>query len=213
MEDVNVMNANAWVQTAINIGNQKQVNVFNKKLLIEYLPEIRKMTLQNPEIFYPRLEQLLAECGVALVLLPNLRNCGINGAVKWVNKEKVILAINNRRKYADTFWFSLFHELGHVLQQRIKVLLVSGDEVLNNSDELLQRLEKEADIFSQNVLIPEQAYQEFLQNTWTIYESDIVNFAREIGVHPGIVLGRLQMEKRVPYNTKMNSLKIKYEVA
>lgn len=213
LEDINVMNANAWVQTAINIGNQKQVNVFNKKLLVEYLPEIRNMTLQNPEVFYPRLEQILAECGVALVLLPNLKNCGINGAVKWVNKEKVILAINNRRKYADTFWFSLFHELGHVLQQRIKVLLISGDEALNNSDELLQRLEKEADIFSQNVLIPEQAYREFLENTWTIYESDIINFAKDIGVHPGIVLGRLQMERRVPYNTKMNSLKIKYEVA
>ena len=70
-----------------------------------------------------------------------------------------------------------------------------------------------ADIFSQNVLIPEQAYREFLRKTWTIYENDIINFAREIGVHPGIVLGRLQMEKRVPYNTKMNSLKIKYEVA
>jgi HTH-type transcriptional regulator/antitoxin HigA len=145
--------------------------------------------------------------------LPNLRNCGINGAVKWINKDKVILAINNRRKYADTFWFSLFHELGHVLQQRIKVLLVSGDEAINNSDALLQRLEKEADIFSQNVLIPEQAYREFLKNTWTIYENDIINFAKDIGVHPGIVLGRLQMEKRVPYNTRMNSLKVKYEVA
>jgi HTH-type transcriptional regulator/antitoxin HigA len=93
------------------------------------------------------------------------------------------------------------------------VLLVSGDEAINNSDALLQRLEKEADIFSQNVLIPEQAYREFLKNTWTIYENDIINFAKDIGVHPGIVLGRLQMEKRVPYNTRMNSLKVKYEVA
>lgn len=212
VEDINVMNANAWVQTAINIGNKKQVNKFNKKMLIDSLPEIRKMTLQNPEKFYPRLEEILAECGIALVLLPNLKNCGINGAVKWINKEKVILAINNRRKYADIFWFSLFHELGHVLQQRIKVLLVSGDETLNNSDELLRRLEKEADIFSQNILIPGHEYQEFLRRTWKIEENDIIDFAKEIDVHPGIVLGRLQMEKRVSYNTRMNSLKIKYEV-
>ena len=171
------------------------------------------MTLQNPEVFLPRLSNIFAECGVAFVLLPHLKNSGINGVVKWVSHDRVVLAMNDRRAYADTFWFSLFHELGHVLQQRIKVLLVSGDEVLNNSDELLQRLEKEADIFSQNVLIPEQEYREFLRKTWTIYENDIINFAREIGVHPGIVLGRLQMEKRVPYNTKMNSLKVKYEVA
>ena len=126
--DINVINANAWVQTAINIGSEEQVEVFDKKRLSAAIPEIRSMTVKHPKEFYPRLKELLASCGVALVLLPNLKNCGVNGAVKWLGRDKVILALNDRRKYADTFWFALFHELGHVLQQRIKILLISRAE-------------------------------------------------------------------------------------
>ena len=211
--DVNIMNANAWVQTAINIGTQKEVEKFDQKRLEKILPEIRKMTLQNPNEFYPRLEKLLADSGVALVMLPNLKNCGVNGAVKWLNKDKVILAINNRRKYADTFWLSLFHELGHVMQQRIKVLIVSDEKQSNGGDELLHRLEIEADIFSKNILIPEREYGEFVDCRRNFTESDILSFANSIQIHPGIVLGRLQSEKKVPYNTTLNVLKEKYEVA
>ena len=108
--DVNVINANAWVQTAINIGSGMDVEPYDKKKLSAAIPEIRGMTVQDPKKFYPRLKELLASCGVALVLLPNLKNCGVNGAVKWLGKDKVVLALNDRRKYADTFWFALFHE-------------------------------------------------------------------------------------------------------
>jgi len=94
--DVNVINANAWVQTAINLGTQKEVESFDKKQLLEAIPEIRSMTVQNPKDFYPRLRDLLASCGVALVLLPNLKNCGVNGAVKWLGKDKVVLALNDK---------------------------------------------------------------------------------------------------------------------
>ena len=125
--DVNIMGANAWVQTAINIGAKKEVQCFDKKGLEKILPELRKMTSENFERVYPRLDEILSNNGVALVLLPNLKNCEVNGAVKWLGKDKVILALNNCRRYADVFWFSLFHELGHIMQQRIKVLIVSDN--------------------------------------------------------------------------------------
>ena len=51
MTDVNVINANAWVQTAINLGTQKEVEPFDKKKLLEAIPEIRSMTVQNPKDF------------------------------------------------------------------------------------------------------------------------------------------------------------------
>ena len=144
--DVNVINANAWVQTAINIGSGMDVEPYDKKKLSAAIPEIRGMTVQDPKKFYPRLKELLASCGVALVLLPNLKNCGVNGAVKWLGKDKVVLVLNDRRKYADTFWFALFHELGHVLQQRVKVLLVSEKNKAGlETDALIQKLETEAD--------------------------------------------------------------------
>lgn len=210
--DINVINANAWVQTAINLGTQKEVEPFDKKKLLEAIPEIRSMTVQNPKDFYPRLRDLLASCGVALVLLPNLKNCGVNGAVKWLGKDKVVLALNDRRKYADTFWFALFHELGHVLQQRIKVLLVSEIKKAGlETDDLIQRLETEADTFSQNTLIPKAEYDEFLMMNSSGFTAEAIRgFATRINVLPGIVVGRLQHDGYLTNQTTLNSLKIKY---
>lgn len=212
--DINVINANAWVQTAINIGTQMEVTAFNKKKLTEAIPAIRNMTIQNPETVYPELKERLASCGVALVLLPNLKNCGVNGAVKWLGKEKVVLALNDRRKYADTFWFALFHELGHVLQQRIKVLLVSEKNKDGLAvDEVIQKLEIEADLFSRNTLIPESEYKKFIEKNPTGFTVDAIRlFAESINILPGIVVGRLQQDHYLEYQTALNSLKIKYMI-
>ena len=80
-----------------------------------------------------------SECGVAFVLLPHLKNSGVNGAVKWVNPSRVVLAMNNRGLDADKFWFSLFHEIKHVLQQKIKTVFVSSNGV--QMQELNEELE------------------------------------------------------------------------
>ena len=162
-----------------------------------------------------RLKELLASCGVALVLLPNLKNCGVNGAVKWLGKDKVVLDLNDRRKYADTFWFALFHELGHVLQQRVKVLLVSEKNKAGlETDTLIQKLETEADLFSQDTLIPKDEYLEFIEDNPRGFTSDSVRaFAKKINILPGIVVGRLQQDQYLTYQTNLNSLKIKYVIS
>lgn len=210
VNDTNIVSANAWVQTAINMGRDIDVDPFDIKKLKAAIPVIRKMTTQSASEFYPTLKNLLASCGVVLVLLPNLKNCGVNGAVKWMSKEKVILAINDRRKYADTFWFSLFHELGHVLQKRLTMLIVSKqNEDLLEEDKLLQKLEEEADDFAQNILIPKDEYNDFInQSIFTEYS--IKKFANKINIHPGIIIGRLQKDNLLRYNTNLNSLKQKY---
>ena len=125
------------------------------------------------------------------------------------------MALNDRQKYADVFWFALFHELGHVLQQRIKVLLVSEknrDELEVN--ELIKKLETEADEFSKNTLIPRDEYDEFINRYKGGFKADVINeFALKMNILPGIVVGRLQQDKYLEYNTKLNSLKIKYVIS
>ncbi len=111
------------------------------------LSEIREMTTKSPDAFYPRLKQIFSECGVAFVALPYLKNSGINGAVKWLNPDKALLLINDRNKHADVFGFALFHEIKHILQQKIKTIYLSFDKKnldlsLGSNDELN---EKEAD--------------------------------------------------------------------
>ena len=149
---VHIMNSNAWVQTAINMGMQKEVQNFNKKKLEEVLPKIREMASRKPQEACDELDKMLADSGVALVLLPNLKKCKVKGAVKWLGKEKVILALNNCEQNEDSFWFSLFHVLGHIMQQRIKILMISDENYTIENDELMQRLETEADAFAKKML-------------------------------------------------------------
>lgn len=208
VSEKNIINSNAWIQIALNMAERIDCKPFNKKLLQSYLPEIRSMTLQDPDVFYSRLCGIFKECGVAFVLLPHLKNSGVNGAVKWINSGKVLLAINNRRVYADMFWFSLFHEIKHVLQQKLKETFISGnlDDCDNNHD----ALEIEADTFSRDFLIPLEDYRKFTKRK-DFSENSVRSFAKDIGVHPGIVVGRLQHDKLLNFSSLV-SLKEKYSI-
>ncbi len=209
VSEKNIINSNAWVQTAINIGKEKETKEYNSKRLRSHLDEIRGMTIQDPKDFYPRLVEIFASCGIAFVSLPHLQNSGVNGAIKWLNKEKVILAINDRRKYLDTFWFCLFHEIGHVLQEKITMLIVSRD--MDEMDEINKALEDDANRFAQDILLPEKAYAKLINNN-DFSEGHIREFAAGINIHPGIVVGRLQKENYIGFD-RLTGLKGKYVAA
>lgn len=208
VSDKNIINANVWLQTAINKGLEISVEPFDEKKLKSYIPEIRSMTLQTPDEFLPRLNHIFRECGVAFVLLPALKNCGVNGVVRWYD-DKVILAINDRYKYADTFWFSLFHEIKHVFQQKkTRTIVNCKDDSLGFDDSF----ELEADDFARETLIPEKEYSRFVAMTGRyISKSDVIHFANRIGIHPGIVVGRLQHDKRLDHSS-MFEFKQRYTI-
>lgn len=69
---------------------------------------------ENHKNFLPAIKKAFLEAGVVLVVLPNLKNSGINGATKKVDG-KILLMVNDRRRYADTLWFTLFHEIDHII--------------------------------------------------------------------------------------------------
>lgn len=202
----NIINSRAWIQTAMNVSRNIETKPYNAVKLKEYLPELKSMTIQKPEVFLPRMREIFAECGVAFVLLPHLKNSGVNGAVKWVTEERVVLAMNNRGLDADKFWFSLFHEIKHVLQQKLKTVFVSSttDEMININN----HLEEEADKFAKNYLIAPSDLKHFSPSKYTS-DDEIIKFAEQIGIHPGIVAGRLQHDGIIPRN-RCAKLKEKY---
>ena len=208
VNEKNVINSRVWIQTAINISNKIETKSYNAEKLKFYLPEIRNMTIQSPEVFMPRMREIFAECGVAFVLLPNLKNSGVNGAVKWINDERVVMAMNNRRLDADIFWFSLFHEIKHVLQRKIKTTFVSYGE--KEMVEVNKQLEEDADNFATNYLIPTSELRRFTPSKYTT-DAEIIAFTNSIGIHLGIVAGRLQHEGILVPN-RSSKFKAKYEI-
>lgn len=64
--------------------------------------------------FYPIIREAFLKSGVILVILPNIYGSKINGATKKIGNN-IMLMVNDRRLNLDTFWFTLFHEIGHIM--------------------------------------------------------------------------------------------------
>lgn len=199
----NIVNANAMVQIAINQALKEEGPAFQKDRFKDAV-EFALTQTSNHESFLPKTKQAFREAGVVLVVLPNLKNSGIDGATKRVDG-KILLMVNDRRHYADTFWFTLFHEIGHIMNDDF------GITFQGNKNES----EDSADVYAQQKLIPQEAYEEFVKRYDRFDVTNIQDFAQSIGRDAGIVYGRLQNDGKIPFTEKMISdqLRYRYNVA
>ena len=189
----------AWVQEAKIKARDIKTAPINIKGLISVIPEIRKLTVLNPEDFCPPIKECLAEYGIALVFLPHLKGSFLQGA-SFMDGNKVVVGLTARGKDADKFWFSLFHELAHI---------VLGHVGLPNGT--YEDDEREADKWAGDTLISSDHFEAFRRNG-DYSESSVLQFAKNQGIAPGIVVGRMQLEGMVKYSM-LNNLKEKYEIA
>ena len=189
----------AWAQKAKLDAREIVTAPLNFKKLKENIPNFREMTTQNPSVFCDLLCEKLRECGVALVFLPHLGGSFLHGA-SFFDGEKLVLGLTVRGKDADIFWFSFFHELGHILMGH-----------LNSSEGSPESKEEAADNFARNTLIKDEQFEAFVNLKG--YNSQAIRaFAKEQGIDPGIVVGRMQKEKVIPHSYH-NDLKTKYSLS
>lgn len=202
----NSFGISAWLQTCEILTKNKKTCNYNKNNLSTSINAICKMTILEPYVFMPQLNKLLLECGIILILLPHFSGTGISGATKWLSCDTAMVSMSSRGKDADKFWFTLLHELYHVLQEHKKEVTISFED--NTSDE--DETEQLANEFAANSLIPYNELQKFLKNA-PLTKNEILSFAEQIGIMPGIVVGRLQHDGLISYNT-FNYLKQKYTI-
>jgi HTH-type transcriptional regulator/antitoxin HigA len=196
----------AWLRKGALEAQNVPTKPFNEQRLRAFLPELRRLTMETPSVFEPTLRQGLASCGIALILLPHLPRTHANGAARWISPDKAIIQLSLRGKWADIFWFSLFHEIGHLLLHGRRDVFIEWDE----RDE--DRQEREADDFAGNLLIPPRAFHDFLKTCPQASRSDVLAFARLQNISPGIVVGRLQHEGVIRY-ADLNGLRMKLDWA
>ena len=113
LSNTNIIQATAMVQIAINKALNTNAPKYNKSKFKQMVRYALSLT-RNHEDFYPLIRKAFFEAGVILVILPNLPGSKINGATKRLEKN-VMLMVNDRRLNADTFWFTLFHEIDHII--------------------------------------------------------------------------------------------------
>lgn len=193
----------AWLREGQRAASSLRCESFDGKAFRDLLPELRRLTLEpDPEVFVPQLQETCARVGVAVVLRPTPKGCPAHGATRWLTPSRALLLLSLRYKTNDQLWFSFFHECGHLLLHGKRMLFLEG------TDEIDPEHEKEADRFAADLLIPPAAARRL--KSMGFAEAAVRRFAHEVGVAPGIVVGRMQWEKVLPY-THLNGLKVRYQ--
>lgn len=192
--------AAAWIRQGEIQAQKISCNPYSESRFKEALNEIRELTVSEPKVFVPEMQRLCSDAGVAMVLVPRMQKVPWNGATKWISPAKAMILLSIRGKREDKLWFSFFHEAGHVLHDNKKNLYIGNDD--KNKDEV----EKRADEFASNFLIPSK-YKDMIPELNS--KAKIISFAKELNISPGIVAGQYQYltSKWTWYNDLIRKLK------
>ena len=192
----------AWLRKGELEAQKIECAEYDPNAFAVAIEQARALTVEPPEVFQPRLRDLFAAAGVAVVFVPELPKTA-SGATRWLTPTKALIQLSLRYKTDDHLWFTLFHEAAHILKHPKRSIFIELGGV--DSDE-----EEEANLFAARTLIPDDAYAEIARSCATLTKKLVTDFAARCGIAPGIVVGRLQHDKHVAPNY-YNDLKRRFE--
>ncbi len=208
----NEMAVATWLRQGERLAQALDCAPYDAARFRQALQAARTLTREEPAVGSQRLPALCAPAGVAVVIVPELPQTRLCGAARWLTPTKALIQLSLRYKRDDQFWFSFFHEAGHILLHGKREAYLDTDkqeqpEHAEDANRVVAKREAEANRFAADLLIPPDALTSFVaQQAPTFSSAAIERFAAELGIAPGIVVGRLQREQRVPY-THFNGLK------
>lgn len=194
-----------WLRIGELEAEKIRANAYEKIRFQTALDKIRHLTDIPPDKFEPAMKKLCADAGVAVVFVGELPKTRISGAARWLAQDRALIMLSLRYKTDDRMWFTFFHEAGHILLHGKKEVFIDAPD-----GNVLEK-EAEADRFAANWLIPDHAYRN-LTVRGVFSRNAILSYAKKLGVAPGIVVGRLQHDHRIPYN-RFNDLKRKFTLS
>jgi len=183
----------AWLRQGEIQAKNIQVSDFSKSKLKEILPKLKGVMVKQSNSFFNQIKELCAYAGIKIAHVPCLPKAPIHGSTRWLG-DTPLIQLSGRYKRNDIFWFTLFHEIGHVLLHGKKYISIENI----NYDGENKKYEDEADEFSANILLTKNQEKEIINNK-TLLESDIIDYAKKFSTHPAIIIGRLQHLRLIPF--------------
>lgn len=172
------------------------------KKLLAVCPKIKALSLLPQRDFISKLREYFSSCGIAFVTAPSFKGAPVQGFIKTGQDGKTIISMTFRQNRADIFWFTLFHEIAHFVNGDSKQKFIDFESTENAR-------EIKADLFSQNILINKNDYQNFIkENNFSL--KAINSFAKTQNILPAIVIGRLQKENYLNWSDFTDKI-VKYE--
>lgn len=199
----------AWLRMCQIAGEKRRVTTRFDSSCVEHLVTELKNIMQNVHVdIQTALRSLFAQYGIDFSVVHNFKGAPVQGYISAKNDGTYQMVLTIRGSFADIFWFSLFHELGHIVNgdvQRQKDFIDTTEST--NADK-----EQAADEFAKNALLSNESYKAFVQQIDFHSYSAISAYAKTQNVPPYIVIGRLQKEEKIPY-TWYSKYKLRYKWA
>ena len=196
-ENFSIESLYCWLRYGEIEANKVEYPKFDVEKLKSKVNEIRKLANKSFLEQYLKIQQILFECGVSLIYEPHLPHTYVSGVSYKVNCNKAIIMISDRGKRDDILWFTLFHEIAHLIKHSKKEFFIDEENNEKNNIEI------EADDYARNILIPDNIYNNFVKQNY-LTEQKIKKFSLENNISTGIIVGRLQKEGKIGWNEFSN---------
>ncbi|MCC9624651.1 ImmA/IrrE family metallo-endopeptidase [Thalassospira sp. MA62] len=195
----------AWLRAGELYSERLGLGKFSAKRFQNVLPSLKILcAYKRPEVFFPKLQAACAEHGIALVSSRAPKGCRASGAT-WTNHNgSPVILMSFRYLSEDHFWFTFFHEAAHVVLHGTDHISLEG---VDPSPMASGQIEDEADMFAQEVLLPNALRQDLSTRRPT--RPFVRKVARQAGVTPGIVVGQMQ-KLGMLQPSQFNDLKRRY---
>jgi len=180
----------SWIKRAEHLAWRQNVKSFTLAKTLDLIPDLLKLSANVKDVSL--VPGFLSEIGIHFVIVPHLPKTYLDGALFYIEDHPVV-ALSLRYDRIDSFWFTLMHELGHLIKQHSGIFLDDLDETSEDECEI------EANKYAQDCLIPPELFNEFTKLQIFYSKTSIERFASVINRHPGIVLGRLHYSNLVPF--------------
>ncbi len=186
----------AWLFRVKQVASAMVTPEYSERALREAMPLLKSLR-GNPESIR-QVPDILAKCGVRFVIVEHVASSKIDGVCFWLKGKgwRPVIGMSLRLDRIDNFWFVLRHECEHVLQKHGRdEAIVDRDTTASESSEGQSVSEAEiiANTAAAEFCVPQADIADFILRHRPRYsEENVVNFSRELQVHPGLVVGQLQ---------------------
>ncbi len=184
----------AWLRQGEILASKLQVTSFDEQKFKTNLQIIKNIMAEQPADYFSKLQNLSAEAGVKVVYTPCLPKAPISGSSRWIN-DTPLIQLSARYRQNDRFWFTFFHEVGHILLHGKKYISIENIDFTDTETDK----EKEADEYSENWTFSHKQEEEVLAAV-PLNEDDIVAFAQKFNTHPAMIIGRFHHKGLLPYH-------------
>jgi HTH-type transcriptional regulator/antitoxin HigA len=175
----------AWIRRGELVASGFECAKWDPEGFRRELSPIRALTREKgPDRFLPKLRQQCATFGVAVVVVRAPTGCRASGAARVLARGRRLLLLSFRYLSDDHFWFTFFHEAGHLLLHGDRPLILDGDDFVPDA------AEQDANRFAADILISPKL-RGALAKLPARYKP-VLRFAHDIGISPGIVVGQMQ---------------------